>query len=274
MAVDSAGQIQTDAQAARDDRATSQNPPAAPESADASGSVSPTPPNTVPSNAQPSQQSQPAPATEAPDKLPPGAANSDSTGGGTAQPTSVLPGTPQNVGLIQPALQSTATQSYIYRATIVDSVFEKGRFTQELTGALIIWPYDVQKAQSQSPQANPQRTNADVSSNTPLTGAQLLEQRENEILPSVVRVSSTPAPVAVNGNKLLQDYASSQGFTFQSRPLTSSSVAANSGTNMLTPLTTTPPTSGGQTVAPTFSEDVAQRKKQLTLNPQQGNREP
>jgi hypothetical protein len=132
----------------------------------------------------------------------------------------------------------------------------------------------VQKAQSQSPQANPQRTNTDASSNTPLTGAQLLEQRERELLPSVVRVSSTPAPVAVNGNKLLQDYASSQGFTFQSRPLTSSSVAANSGTNMLTPLTTTPPTSGGQTVAPTFSEDVAQRKKQLTLNPQQGNREP
>ena len=271
MAVDSSGQIQTNAQNARDDRATSQNPPAAPESANASGNVSPTPPNTVPSNAQPSQQTTTATATEAPDKLPPGTASSDTTGGGTAQPTSVLPSTPQNVGLIQPALQSTATQSYIYRATIVDSIFEKGRFTQEINGALIIWPYDVQKAQSQSPQANPQRVNTDASANAPLTGAQLLSQRENELLPGVVRTTTTP--VATNGTNLLRDYEAAQGFTFQSRPLSSSSTAANSSTNMLTPLVVTPPTSSGQAVAPTFSEDVAQRKRQLTLNPQQGNRE-
>jgi hypothetical protein len=135
----STGQTTAQAQAANDNGASTQNPQSSPESISASGSVNPTPPTSLPSNADPSQDPV-AQALPAPSKLP-GGVVAQSNGTVTDVDTSQTPRPALQVSsnnLVTPD-ENTNLVSYVYRAVAVTSVFRQGKFTQEIDGAQIFF---------------------------------------------------------------------------------------------------------------------------------------
>jgi hypothetical protein len=97
------------------------------------GAIVATPTTAIPTNAFDPGSGQPVP-TFAPPILP-----------GTSSAAPVTPaGGPVSPVATQNALtpapgQSEASQSYVYKATVVTSVFERGRFTQDIEGVLLIF---------------------------------------------------------------------------------------------------------------------------------------
>jgi hypothetical protein len=253
----SSGTVQTAGSSARDEGATTQNPPPAPlivkqDQVNQAVDIGPAPATTTPTNAD-STAPQTATEKEAPPTISGG--NAPTVPSSTSNGASATPA--QNTGLLEPSQQSQATQSYIYKAVDVTHVFDRGRFTQELHGALLVFPYPITDAnestagdakqttdnqrQDSTSQAAPTSRATDVStSNTPL---KKFTQPKINLSPTVSSRALGTSPTAEQSNNL--------------------AAALNS-----------PPTSGGQSVSPGFSEDVAARRQQLLITPQQINREP
>lgn len=141
----SAGLTQQEADQARDDKATSQSPPADGQTVDADGNVSTTTPTTVATNAESSGPQEPE-VSPAPPKLPDGA-NADAAAEDPAAAQGTSP-TPTASSVLQVfEKQSDARYSYIYRAKEVISIFNQGKFTQEITGSLIPFNTIIKAAQ-------------------------------------------------------------------------------------------------------------------------------
>ncbi len=116
---------------------SSQAPAAPPQQQTATGAIRPTAATLVPTNAETFQAADQISVSQAPLTLP--AAN-DPAPAGTDNPS---------VQAVLPPVEVTATSlpddndvelSYIYKAITVVSVFERGKFTQELDGSLLIFP--------------------------------------------------------------------------------------------------------------------------------------
>lgn len=242
----SAGDIQQEGSNARDEGATTQNPPGATlvvkqEDINSPVDIGPAPATTTGTNADKTETSEDVPGDKpTPDKLPNGSA--PVTPASTSNGASATPG--QNTGGLQPSGQSQATQTYIYRAKEVTHVFDRGRFTQELVGSLIVFPYPPGEEKKKDAS---QAKNDDAAQGDSQTQTQTALRRD-------------PAPKTNLSPKIASEKLGTN---------------VNAGkSNTLANALTLPPTSGGQPVAPrTFAEDVAQRK-QTIITPQQINREP
>jgi hypothetical protein len=122
------------------------------------GAIVATSTTAIPTNAFDPESQQPVPIS-APPSLP-----------GTSSATSITPpGGPVSPGATQNALtpapgQSEASQSYVYKATVVTSVFERGRFTQDIEGVLLIFsdPAVIKSGSSVASVTGSTATQADV----------------------------------------------------------------------------------------------------------------
>lgn len=156
----SSGDVVQEEQKARANGATEQIPAAASQVLQGN-TVTTAVPDTTPSNAQSSTAgvvTTTAPPLTLPDTTQPAGTTGDLTQAPQTAPVSV--DALQNGPTLQP------TQSFIYKAISVISIFEKGRFTQELEGRLLIFPYDT------STVGNGQRetTSAEAAQNTVSAG--------------------------------------------------------------------------------------------------------
>lgn len=246
----SAGSIQTEGSDARDEGATAQNPPPATlvvkqEDINTPVDIGPAP-STTPSNAD-TTEPEDVKEKEAPPTIEGGSAATVPPS--TSSGTSATPA--QNTGSLEPSRQSQATQSYIYKAVDVTHVFDRGRFTQEIHGALMVFPYPPSDAKESTAGNNKQTAD---------------EQREE---PEDTQDSKTIA-----GNTPLKKYAQPKTNLSPNVGSKALGINPNAGkSNALAAGLTLPPSSGGQPVAPSFSQDVAQRQQKI-ITPQQINREP
>jgi len=230
--VTSTGQTTANATQARDDGANTQNPPT-PPTTEQDGTVKTAPATTTPTNADPSVSATPN-EVAAPPTLPGGAKANNAP---VASP-STTPINPSNSGLIQPTSQSRATQSYIYKAIEVTSIFERGRFTQELEGRLLIFPIPpVTGSATSRPVTTDADTNRTSEANestgrgTPQTNT---DTRSAQARPQVNR-SRVTTPSPAGGNSLAAEFGGVDSLL--------------EATGAVAPLTSTPPSSNGQGVA-------------------------
>lgn len=217
----SAGAVVQEEQTARAQGANDQIPESASETLQ-QGTVEPQPTITVPSNAQSSAPGV-VTTTAAPQTLPEsnqvGPARSLQTSGNGAISGGDLVTAAQTVPVSVDALQNgptlQPTQSYVYKATIVTSIFEKGRFTQELEGALLIFPFD---------------TAVSSTADTRDTGTSATAAAQNTV---------------ATGNMRLAPPAITTGLPGSGVP---ASTPVGGGTSTLGPAQVSPATSDGQTV--------------------------
>jgi hypothetical protein len=255
--VASSGTVQTAGSVARDEGATTQNPPPAPlivkqDQVNQAVDIGPAPITTTPTNAD-STAPQTAKEKQAPPTISGG--NAPFVPASTSNGASATPA--QNTGLLEPSQQSQATQSYIYKAIDVTHVFDRGRFTQEIHGALLVFPYPITDA------------NESAAGNAKPTTDSQRQDSTNQTAPTsrATDVSASNTPL----KKFAQPKINLSP-TVSSKALGTSVTAGQS--NALAAALNLPPTSGGQSVSPSFSEDVAARRQQLITTPQQINREP
>ena len=169
---DSSGAIVTEASAAQIPNANSSNPPLPPGVIGASGAIIPAPGQDPLTNAQVSTTLPPG-SLPVPPTLVSTTPNGSTTGtnGGTG-------GSAPGVGTsaLQPAQVSTALQSYLYKATKVVSRFRSGAFTQDLEGALMIFPPNMLAAAEQE---NTKESQTQTAGATPQTNPAAADARRN-----------------------------------------------------------------------------------------------
>jgi len=156
---------------------STQSPGVGAESAGVTGGITPTPATTAPSNAIPAVDL-PVDPGAAPPLLPasttgtqtavPGASG---TPGGGQIPNTVAP--TRNVDLLQP-VPNNYTNIYIYQAIMVTSIFNQGRFTQEIEGVQKFY----NPGQQAAPTAGNRTTNA---ANTTGPAASLVRQPQGAV---------------------------------------------------------------------------------------------
>lgn len=152
-----AGDVAAQAAVARDNNSNTQIPNPPGQTISEQGTVSTVNPITVPSNAEPAVPGVPTVAA-----APLAAGAVTGTAANTIVTTGTVPGSGNDIGsggqggaLAQaPQTQSPSVdtlqngptlqpqQSYVYKATVVTSIFERGKFTQELEGVLLIFPFE------------------------------------------------------------------------------------------------------------------------------------
>lgn len=151
--------------------------------------------------------------------------------------------------------QSEAALSYIYKATTVVSTFERGRFTQELEGVLLIFPDPPRKTVYRDSDDNlAYEYTADDNLG--------FEGRPGGTGPNTPPVLTGPVAKQPNAQNLAQAAASTTG---EPAPVPAS-------TDTLAPAQTSPATSGGQVVSP-VQESTAEPNAVTTVPSQNMARE-
>lgn len=131
----STGAVAAESAQANDSRSATQVPGTGAQNIGTDGNIESTASVTVPSNAT-AAVSVPVNPAAAPNTLPPGTTGTEaavpgSTGGVGQIPSAVTPA--RSVDLLQ-AVPNSYTNIYIYQAITVTSIFNQGRFTQEIEG--------------------------------------------------------------------------------------------------------------------------------------------
>jgi hypothetical protein len=186
---DSSGAIVTEASAAQIPNANSSNPPLPPGVIDPRGSIVPVPGQVPGTNAV--NNGVQIPNIQGAPPLLPGTTDTGSTpasgsGGGSA------PGV--GTSALQPAQVSTALQSYLYKATKVVSRFRSGAFTQDLEGALMIFPPNMLAAAEQE---NTKESQTQTAGATPQTNPAAADASRRNTQAEVRRVDNALARESV-----------------------------------------------------------------------------
>lgn len=187
---DSAGVIAYGASTAQVSDANASNPPLPPGALSPDGSI-------VGISGQPSQTNAQPSITEIPGipappptltSTTPGQSSQNNGGGGGAG------GPGAGTSALQPAQKNTALQSYIYKATKVVSRFRNGSFTQDLEGALMIFPDSLlaEAAQEKTKESQTQAAGA-----TPQTDSVLADASRRNTQAEVRRVDNALARESV-----------------------------------------------------------------------------
>jgi hypothetical protein len=225
----SAGDVVGGASAARDSGANTQNPPLPAQQAGAEGQVEAvtTP---VPSNAVPSPVAGVPTGSTPPPSLPPS--------------TTVVPQTPQatntavpsqSIGQLEPGPLSNITQSYIFKTVEVTHNFDRGRFTQDLIGRLLVFPFPTSAAQSAT------------SSEAVGASDDVRFDPQDQSAAETQRLQRSAAEVAASTRSFeVPSVASASG---TSQVQTSAAQAVSAAPAVVAPAQNSAPTSGGQNVA-------------------------
>lgn len=258
-APNSAGETGAAAAQARDDGANTQNPAPA-ETVQQDGNAEPAPAVTAPSNAQTSVTDTPE-ATTPPPTIPGGTKPNAAVSAPTTSPARI-----SNSGLIEPGRQSQATQSFIYKAISVISVFDRGRFTQELEGRLLIFPIPPVTTSAVAQVAG---SNADRNRATEVDDA---FSRAPDQTDAETRRLQAQSNAARFGSRALADRQAQAAITLREARAGRAFTPGTAGA--ITPLTSTPPNSNGQGVA-LRNQNIASGVESGSpdKNTQQGNKE-
>lgn len=286
-ATESAGETVDQAATAKDDGAASQAPEAPAQSADPQGNIE-NDTDALPTNADPSVAPVPV-AVAAPGTLPPGATEGFASDGNfridipgignTPGPATVLQVVNPNIEAPEP---NNNLVSYVYLTTKVVSIFQQGRFTQDIEGVQIFFDLPRQNTQRSDSEADARRRNDVTAQTAPATTQGTVNQTvhtsgvitsgvsydgqvgaEFSAYQDVIDPESNPPPS--------REPFTAPGSLFESEgfqdPTADASVA-------VAPLTTAPPTTGDQSggavsiapASPTAQQSgVVDLQSQLTL---------
>ena len=245
--VASAGAGVAEASNAKAENANTQNPPVP------AGNATPASSNAA------STESAGTPAVAAPPAKLPTSEQLNATPPETT-PTSILPTTPVPSGgraLVDASGGSDATQSYIYRAISVTHMFSKGKFTQQLEGALVI--YDLPTVNTGAPAGTQSEGNAGeveaqqnvltrnaadaARASFAATDPRRVDSRSDAGAGRSTSEFAATDPRRVDTPQVTPPSAADSGAT------AAPGSAAATAPETVGPAETTPPTSGGQTVA-------------------------
>jgi hypothetical protein len=148
-------------------------------------------------------------------------------------------------------ISQQAKTSYIYRALTVESIFSRGRFTQELLGAQVFFPVpNTQKSETNRSVVRTDDSGTRTGSST-LSGNEYTNFRKSEIA-----AQNAGSNVTEWKTGYANAYATGASQTSMASQLAQSTTASNT-TLLSTPPAPTPPTSGTQTVGPAASDSAA-----------------
>lgn len=240
----SAGDEVQNATEARDEGALTQNPPSPPvdeEEVDAN----------QPTNAQPSVTATPD-ALDPPSKL---ASATVSTAGNINQINNSTVNSLSGVDGLQTGIPQSSTQNYVYKMVTCTSRFSAGKFTQELEGALLIFPDGIPKtANAQQTQQGPDQSNAETARLARQNTAAASSNPRSNIgaagNPGATDTGEIPG-VTVFGSSLATDPGEIPGVTVSDRLQTDPGVPVDSLNDpaVLAQAENSPPTSGNQSVS-------------------------
>lgn len=225
----SAGDVVGGAAAARDSGANTQNPPLPEQQAGAEGQVESAVTRT-PSNAQPATVASVPAASAAPPTLPP------STTTVPQSPQAINTAVPsQSIGQLEPGPLNNTTQSYIFKTVEVTHNFDRGRFTQDLVGRLLVFPYPTSAAQSDTRNGAVSRTD------------QIEYDPQDQSAAETRRLQGNAGDLAAANRRFeIPSVASASGM---SQPQTQGNQPVSAAAAVVAPAQNSGPTSGGQSVA-------------------------